>query len=48
MNSNQTRKVIRVAEEFFYADFIDEVVEEIQTKAFLVQAMMDSFLKLRL
>lgn len=45
MNSNQSRKVIRVAEELFYADFIDEVVEEIQTKAFLVQAKMDSFSK---
>lgn len=36
-------RIIKVAEEYFYLDFIDKVVEEIQTKAFLVQAGLDSF-----
>ena len=45
MNSNQIRKSDGFDGQYFYLDFIDELVKEMQLKAFRVQAKLDSFSK---
>ena len=41
----QNRRVISLASTYYYIDFLEEVEEEIQKKAFLVNSGLDEFSK---
>jgi hypothetical protein len=45
LSTEKPRKIISIDNTYFYIDFLQEVAQEIQQKAFMVEAGLDAFSK---